>query len=160
MSVLSRTLLFVVVVHGFFLAALPWALLASGLRFFAFPSIPLWAAVPPAAAGLWLYAVTVRDFVSVGKGTPAAWDPPARFVRSNGYRWTRNPMYVGMFLTLSAEALFFRSSALVVYLAVLWFTFHLFVIGHEEPSLRKKFGADYENYLNEVPRWFGRPGRK
>jgi protein-S-isoprenylcysteine O-methyltransferase Ste14 len=36
---------------------------------------------------------------------------------------------------------------------------HLFVIGYEEPTLRRRFGATYEAYRREVPRWTPRPPR-
>jgi len=33
---------------------------------------------------------------------------------------------------------------------------HLFVVFYEEPTLRKKFGADYEQYCRNVDRWWPR----
>jgi protein-S-isoprenylcysteine O-methyltransferase Ste14 len=41
--------------------------------------------------------------------------------------------------------------------AVIWLAFHLFVVLHEEPDLRERFGNQYEVYLREVPRWIPRP---
>jgi len=39
---------------------------------------------------------------------------------------------------------------------VLWLAFHLFVVGYEEPTLRSKFGADYDAFRANVPRWIPR----
>jgi protein-S-isoprenylcysteine O-methyltransferase Ste14 len=98
----------------------------------------------------------VWDFVFIGRGTPAVWDPPQHFIRSGPYRTVRNPMYVGMFTLIAAEALLWRSSALAVYLAVLALSFHVFVLVQEEPALRRKFGAAYHDYCRRVPRWIPR----
>ncbi|HTL71394.1 MAG TPA: isoprenylcysteine carboxylmethyltransferase family protein [Candidatus Eisenbacteria bacterium] len=155
----ARTAVFAILVHGFFLAAVPAALLVSGVAFFEFPGRHPFAAAALFAAGAALYASTLVDFVRTGEGTPAAWDPPRRFVRRGGYRYVRNPMYVGMFLVLAAEAAGLGSSAIAAYLAVLWGSFHLFVVFHEEPTLQRKFGADYETYRRSVPRWLPRPPR-
>jgi protein-S-isoprenylcysteine O-methyltransferase Ste14 len=56
----------------------------------------------------------------------------------------------------------FLSEALAIYALVVGFLFHLFVVVIEEPSLRGKFGASYEEYCRVVPRWLPRlkrPGR-
>jgi len=37
---------------------------------------------------------------------------------------------------------------------------HLFVIGYEEPTLRRNFGETYVEYLRTVPRWIPRPPRR
>lgn len=54
---------------------------------------------------------------------------------------------------LLAVALY-RHSPAVLALSIAWLGFfHLFVLAYEEPTLRGKFGADYERYLHTVPRW-------
>jgi protein-S-isoprenylcysteine O-methyltransferase Ste14 len=35
--------------------------------------------------------------------------------------------------------------------------FHLFVIGYEEPTLRRRFGEEYAEYVRTVGRWMPRP---
>ncbi|MGH7198707.1 MAG: methyltransferase family protein [Candidatus Omnitrophota bacterium] len=154
MNLVVRTLLFVSIIHGFFLAVLPALLLWTGFGLFRYPSENIrLIGVFLAVTGINIYASTVYDFIATGRGTPAAWDSPAVFVRKGFYRFVRNPMYVGMFLILAGEAVFFGSLLLWVYAAVLWLCFHLFVVFYEEPALKKKFGQTYETYLKEVPRW-------
>jgi protein-S-isoprenylcysteine O-methyltransferase Ste14 len=46
---------------------------------------------------------------------------------------------------------------LLVYLFALAVGVHLFVIGYEEPTLRRTFGDIYVQYLRTVPRWIPRP---
>ncbi len=123
--------------------------------------LPAWTAVPGLAAmvvGAALVCLCIALFVGVGRGTPAPFDAPRRFVAVGPYRVVRNPMYVGGFSLLLGWALY-RHSASVVLLAAGWLLLvHLFVIGYEEPALRRKFGADYLRYLEGVPRWIPRRG--
>ncbi len=109
--------------------------------------------VLPWGLGLWIYVSCVKDFVVVGQGTPAVWDPPTVFVTKGFYKIMRNPMYLGMMLILLGEAILFASAWLLVYALILWLSFHWFVVGVEEPTLRRKFGNSYETYLKSVPRW-------
>ena len=65
-------------------------------------------------------------------------------------------MYVGAILIVLGEALYFRSGWLLVYMVGLWATLHTALIVFEEPQLRRRFGAEYEQYLKAVPRWIPR----
>jgi protein-S-isoprenylcysteine O-methyltransferase Ste14 len=92
-------------------------------------------------------------FAAVGRGTPAPIDPPRRLVVHGLYRVMRNPMYVGVGSILAAEAIGFRSGDLAVYWVIFLFCVNLFVLFYEEPALRRKFDAEYEDYCRRVPRW-------
>ena len=72
------------------------------------------------------------------------------------FRYVRNPAYLAAVVSLVGQGLWFASSGLLIYALILWIIFHLFVIGYEEPTLRNKFGAEYESYCREVPRWVPR----
>jgi protein-S-isoprenylcysteine O-methyltransferase Ste14 len=97
------------------------------------------------------------SFVRHGGGTPVPVVPPKRFVRHGLYRWVRNPMYVGALLVLLAVVIFTGSLWILVYTAGLWAALHTFTVLLEEPQLKQRFGATYETYLKEVPRWIPRP---
>lgn len=148
-----RTALFVVLVHGFFLVGVPIFLLSSSAYLFNYPGGIRFLGGVSILTGLGVYMATILDFVRVGQGTPAVWDSPTVFVTRGPYRWVRNPMYVGMFLILMGEILFFASLLLGIYAGALWLFFNFFVVWYEEPHLRKKFGPAYEAYLKKVPRW-------
>jgi protein-S-isoprenylcysteine O-methyltransferase Ste14 len=98
------------------------------------------------------------QFAWRGLGTPAPFDPPRHLVVSGPYRWVRNPMYMGMGIVLIGEGIVFPNLTwfMVVMVAVLWLMVTLFVIGYEEPTLRRLFGAEYEAYCREVRRWWPR----
>src|SRR5262245_36943930 len=96
-------------------------------------------------------------FAIQGRGTPAPIAPPERLVVSGPYRRVRNPMYVAVLLMVVGQALLFGRGVLLVYGASLWVVFHVFVLAYEEPTLRRQFGASYDTYRANVPRWWPRP---
>jgi len=109
-----------------------------------------------AASGAVLALWCIVAFIVIGRGTPAPFDPPRRLVVVGPYRRVRNPMYVGVVSIVFGESILFRSYDLVACALILCLMFHLFVVFYEEPTLRKKFGADYEEYCKAVPRWIPR----
>jgi protein-S-isoprenylcysteine O-methyltransferase Ste14 len=74
-------------------------------------------------------------------------------ISSGLYRWSRNPMYLGMALALLGLAAW--ASALAGYLLVLAFCWYLtrFQIIPEEKALLAAFGAEFTQYLAKVRRW-------
>lgn len=92
-------------------------------------------------------------FVFVGRGTPAPFDPPRRLVVGGPYRFARNPMYIGGGVAILGAALFYQSYALLIYAASFFLLTHLFVIGYEEPALRRRFPHQYAVYCSKVGRW-------
>ncbi len=110
----------------------------------------------PIALGGAFYLWCAWDFVTVGQGTPAPIDPPRFLVARGLYRVVRNPMYVGILLVLLGESIIFRSVSILIYAAIVCLLFHLFVVFYEEPTLKRKFGASYEEYCRAVPRWIPR----
>jgi protein-S-isoprenylcysteine O-methyltransferase Ste14 len=105
------------------------------------------------AIGGWIYASCVFDFAAFGRGTPLQLDPRRKLVRRGLYRYSRNPMYVGVLTVIFGWAIFYQSAAVTVYGLAIALCFYSFVVFFEEPILSKRFGADYEQYCAEVPRW-------
>jgi protein-S-isoprenylcysteine O-methyltransferase Ste14 len=100
----------------------------------------------------------VFEFGWTGHGTPMPLDPPRKLVVRGAYRWVRNPMYVGMGLFLTGEALALPTitRGMLILVIVLWVIVTLFVVAYEEPTLRASFGDDYRNYCAHVRRWLPR----
>ncbi len=107
------------------------------------------------AVGLFVLLWTVRDFYVAGKGTLAPWDPPKHLVIVGLYRYTRNPMYVGVIVLVAGWAMLLGSPVLAGYVAVLMAAFHVRVVVAEEPWLERQFGDAWSAYAAEVPRWIG-----
>jgi protein-S-isoprenylcysteine O-methyltransferase Ste14 len=75
-------------------------------------------------------------------------------VTSGIYRWTRNPMYLGLATLLVAWSLFLACPAGVF--GVLGFVWYMnkVQIASEEQALRALFGREFEDYQSKVRRWF------
>ena len=67
-----------------------------------------------------------------------------------------NPMYVAMLVAIVGQALLLGQLALLLYTAALWLISAAFVRWYEEPTLTRRFGADYEAYRRAVPAWWPR----
>jgi len=157
MSLLIRNLVFTVVVPGSGAVWIPWWILTRGG---AIPTPGAWHALSVIVIGAALYLSCVWVFGVVGRGTPGPWDAPRRFVAVGPYRWVRNPIYIAALLVVVGEAWLFLSLPLLVYAGTMAVFCHLFVIGYEEPTLRRNFGETYVEYLRTVPRWIPRPPRR
>lgn len=69
------------------------------------------------------------------------------------YRWTRNPMYLGMLIVLVAWALLVANGLAFVGLPLFMLYLNRFQIGPEERVLRERFGAQFDDYCGRVRRW-------
>ena len=149
-----KNLLLTILIPGAVVVYVPYFILRLARRFtFQGWDIPQIAAVLLVAIGLGILLHCSGMLAWVGRGTLAPFDPPERLVVRGLYRYTRNPMYVGVLMMLSGEALFFESGALLAY-AVLWFgMINVVVVAYEEPTLRGDFGESYDRYCRTVRRW-------
>jgi protein-S-isoprenylcysteine O-methyltransferase Ste14 len=157
MVLLLKNLLFTSVVPGTVAVYVPLLIVqdcsaASGLLFA--------IALAVLALGSAIYAWCVWDFATFGRGTPAPIDAPKRLVVRGLYRYTRNPMYVGVLLVILGWAVLFRARALVLYALSVGTCFHLFIVLYEERHLQKEFGAEYAAYRRRVGRWLPRFRRR
>src|SRR5436190_4827837 len=157
LSLVVRNVVFSVVVPGLGGVWLPWRLLTHG---HGLPAPAAWEAVPIIAAGAALYFWCAGNFATVGGGTPGPWDAPRRVVATGPYRWVRNPIYLAALLVVAGEAWLFLSLPLLTYAGCMAILFHLFVIGYEEPTLRRRFGNAYLDYRRSVSRWLPRRPRR
>ncbi len=108
------------------------------------------------AGGLVLGGATVRLFMTVGQGTLAPWDPTQRLVVTGVYRYVRNPMISGVIGVLLGEAVLFGSPPVLLWALGFMVVNMLYIPLSEEPGLRQRFGAQYEEYARHVPRWLPR----
>jgi len=117
-----------------------------------------WVAAWPSVLGFAVTLGCVWDFGWTGHGTPASIAPPNRLVVVGFYRYVRNPMYLGFWVGwLGLWVVFGRADLVAITGASLVAPGTvLFVVLSEEPTLRKMFGAEYEAYCRNVPRWLPR----
>jgi protein-S-isoprenylcysteine O-methyltransferase Ste14 len=95
-------------------------------------------------------------FALQGLGTPAPVAPTQKLVVTGLYRYVRNPIYVSILAVVLGQGLLFGDWRLSVYATLIWLACHLFVLAYEEPTLQRTFGAEYESFRANVPRWIPR----
>jgi protein-S-isoprenylcysteine O-methyltransferase Ste14 len=149
-----KSLLFLLLAPGILGGVIPLTLLQSGPQLqtgpFAYLAFPIW--LIGVSILLWCF----WDFAHKGLGTPMPIDPPKKVIVSGLYRYVRNPMYVGVLTVIFGHFLWFGYWIILGYAGIFFLVVHSFVTLYEEPDLRKRFGAGYEENLREVPRWIPR----
>src|SRR6516165_4940689 len=105
-----------------------------------------WIAAVPSVLGFAVALRCVWDFGRTGHGTPAPMAPPKKLVVVGFYRYVRNPMYlgsivgwIGLWIVFGHTNLLAVAIAFAVVLGVA-----LFVKFYEGPTLRRRFGTDFE----------------
>ena len=106
--------------------------------------------------GFFLAAWTNRLFLVIGAGTPAPRDPPRNFVLRGPFRYVRNPMMLSVFLMLFGEVFVSRNSGVLIWCFTFIILNLIYIPFVEEKGLAVRFGAHYEDYCRQVPRWIPR----
>src|SRR5215475_11989460 len=154
---LAGSALFLVVAPGSLAVWVPWTLCRWR---FAPPLLGLFSLRILGAllitAGLPVLLDSFARFALQGLGTPAPIAPPRHLVVTGLYRYVRNPMYVAVVSLILGQAVLMGDWRLMVYGALFWLACHLFVLAYEEPTLQRTFGAEYQAFRANVPRWVPR----
>jgi protein-S-isoprenylcysteine O-methyltransferase Ste14 len=102
-----------------------------------------------------LVAAFVR-FVREGIGTPAPVAPTEHLVVGGLYRYVRNPMYLAVISIIAGQALLLGQPGLLWYAGIVAAAMVAFVHAYEQPTLRERYGAEYDRYHDAVPGWWPR----
>jgi protein-S-isoprenylcysteine O-methyltransferase Ste14 len=148
---------FFLLAPGVVVGLIPWLL----TRWQAREPVPYWGPMRVLGAillvaGLMALIRAFVRFVMEGLGTPAPIAAPDRLVVGGVYRYVRNPMYVAVVAAIVGQALLFGQLGLLIYAVAVWLLVAAFVHLYEEPTLTRRFGADYEAYRRAVPAWWPR----
>lgn len=116
------------------------------LRIFAVPILAVFG-MSIAVSGISSFK---RAQTTVNPTTP---EKSSSLVTTGIYKFTRNPMYLGLLFLLLAWSVFLSNlySAVILVAFVVYMT--EFQIKPEEEALRSSFGEEYESYKNSVRRW-------
>jgi protein-S-isoprenylcysteine O-methyltransferase Ste14 len=147
------SLLFFGIAPGVVAGLVPWLLTGWEIRGSARLSI-VGLLMTAAGAGT-LIGAFVR-FVVEGLGTPAPVAPTEHLVVGGLYRYVRNPMYTAVVGTILGQALLLNQPVLWAYAALVGAAVAAFVHLYEEPTLSRRYGAEYDAYRKAVPRWLPR----
>lgn len=153
MALLLKNLLFTVLVPGTVAVYFP-LLIARGHSVGSGFAVTISLVVLTLGAAI--YAWCVWDFATFGRGTPAPIDAPKKLVVRGLYRYTRNPMYVGVLTVILGWATLFQAAYVLLYALMVGTCFHLFIVFYEEHHLAREFGSQYEAYRSRVGRWLPR----
>ena len=141
------------VAAGTFAVLVPW--LVTGWQWHR--PLPLWTVAQVIGVALIFAGLVpvVHAFVQFARagGTPMPLAPTQHLVVTGFHRYVRNPIYLGSLMIFVGEALLFGSRTLLLYAALGWAGAAVFVRWYEEPTLTRRFGAEYEAYRRAVPAW-------
>ncbi|OHV89689.1 methyltransferase family protein [Mesorhizobium sp. ORS 3428] len=155
-SAIAGSALFLVAAPGVVAGLVPW-LLTDHYRM-SLSTVPGFAILGSilviGAAGVLLHSFA--RFALEGRGTPAPIAPTGKLVVGGVYRHVRNPMYVAVLSIIFGQALIFSSWALFAYGLIAAAAMISFVKFYEEPTLARRYGAEYEAYRSAVPGWLPR----
>ena len=126
---------------------LPWPFAVPG------GDLVRWAvAVSLILIGIALAIAGVRNFSSAA--TPVPTHKPTRALVTTGiHGWSRNPIYVGMFLLYGGIGIAARSPWALILMLPLAITMRYGVVAREEAYLEGRFGDAYRDYKTRVRRW-------
>ena len=111
-------------------------------------------------AGLAILGIAVsftgkRHFQRVGTNV-YTFEEPGELVTDGPYRFSRNPMYLGLVVAGIGAALVSATLSALVLAAAFAITVRCWYIAFEENAMRRRFGDAYEAYCRKVGRWVGR----
>jgi protein-S-isoprenylcysteine O-methyltransferase Ste14 len=116
------------------------------------PPTVRWAGVGLMVAAIALAVAARRAFVRAGTNVNPM-QPSTALVASGPFRWSRNPMYVGMTTLLVGFALTTRMTWALILLVPVLAIMHWGVVLREERYLARKFGVEYDVYRAAVRRY-------
>ena len=150
---------FLALAPGVVAGLVPWLLTGWEVESRLSPALRVGGAALVVAGAAVLLTAFAR-FVLEGAGTPAPVAPTDTLVVGGLYRHVRNPMYLAVLACIGGQALLLGSFGLVLYGAVVAAAFVTFVRLYEEPTLARRYGAQYAAYRRAVPGWWPRLRRQ
>lgn len=103
-------------------------------------------------AGLGFILAARRHFVRTGQN-PIPWKPTPELIFDGPYRFTRNPMYVGMTLMEIGVGVAMDNPWIALFALPALLIVHFIAVLPEERYLSEKFGQSYKGYLGQVRRY-------
>ena len=138
--------------HYFLLALVVMITLRFALDERALLGVWAWCGVVPLVAGLAIAVFAARQFQRAGTNIVPLTTSTALVV-DGMFRWSRNPMYLGLTAVLIGTALLLDRTLPWLVVVAFVVTLRLHFIRHEERLMEATFGAQYVAYKQRVRRW-------
>ena len=104
------------------------------------------------AVGVAVFAAAIRNFSAAG--TPVQGNRATRVLVTTGiHGWSRNPIYLGMFLIYIGIGIGVRSPSILILALPLAVIIRYSVVAREEAYMEERFGEAYRAYKARVRRW-------
>ena len=113
---------------------------------------PLWAALALSIVGVAIVVLAARTLRAAGTNVDPLL-PTTAIVTAGPYRFSRNPIYVGLTLLYLGLALTFNTWWAVIVLVPILAVMHVGVVRREERYLEQKFGEPYRQFCSRVRRY-------
>jgi protein-S-isoprenylcysteine O-methyltransferase Ste14 len=126
--------------------------------------LPTWRGAPTLFGGVLFlagFSLYLAGAVSLALTKRNSLGAPEALLTRGPYGYVRNPVYLGMGVIIVGLLLLYQAwhFAGVAKTALLFTAAHLAVVFLEEPGIRRRFGASYDDYCRRVPRWLPRRRR-
>src|SRR5262249_32863886 len=111
--------------------------------------LPTWPEIPGitlVAAGGACLLCGFGVFAVRGRGTPLPLDPPTQLVALGPYKYVRNPIHIAWVTFFIGLGLYLRSPSILLFAVAFFAVCYVYVLQVEEPSLKKRFRTEYEEY--------------
>lgn len=109
-------------------------------------------ALVAAGLGFAFVAAAIGLFRRTGQD-PKPWESTPEIISTGIYRYTRNPMYVGMALVQTGIGVGWGNGWILAFVPVVLAIVYAIAVRHEEEYLERKFGETYTAYKASVRRW-------
>jgi protein-S-isoprenylcysteine O-methyltransferase Ste14 len=116
-------------------------------------SLPRWTVAGSLIlVGVAIFGAAVGNFARAGTPVPST-QPVRTLVTTGIHGWSRNPIYVGMFLLYAGIGIAARSPWMLILAVPLVIVMRTVVVAREEAYLERHFGAAFRDYKARVRRW-------
>ena len=111
-----------------------------------------WIGIVMGFLGFFIFTGSTLLF-RINKTTMIPFQDPSFLITNGIYKYTRNPMYLGMLFVQFGIAIYFGSISPIIIPFLFIPIMNSRIIQHEEVMLEKQFGESYIIFKNSVRRW-------
>ena len=136
-------------VYVLFALAVSWLLGWPKMPGFPLPLLGIVLVTVPWILPVWAVVVFRREDTEINPTSPTN----RKLIATGPYRYTRNPMYLGLVLVALGIAVWIGAWPMFLAPIAVFLTANQVHIPFEEAKMRRQFGATFDDYVGQVRRW-------